>query len=123
MISRDEILMGRDVEFPLSPELEANLQILLKAVNTLRTAYGKSMYVSSGYRPGHYNKDAGGASNSPHMTCQAVDFKDADGTLKAWITVEMLVKCGLWQEDPSKTPTWLHVQVRPIPSGHRVFSP
>ena len=84
MISRDEILMHRDAEFPLTPELEANLAKLLEAVNKLRALYGQPMYVSSGYRPGHYNKAAGGAPNSPHPQCQAVDFHDADGKLKAW---------------------------------------
>lgn len=121
MISRDEILMGRDKEYSLSQVLEDNLKLSLAAVNKLRTLYGKPMYVSSGYRPGHYNKDAGGAKNSPHLTCQAVDFHDADGALKAWITVEILEECGLWQEDPSRTPTWLHVDIRP--RANRVFNP
>lgn len=121
MISRDEILMGRDAEFPLDTELEANLLVLLKAVNKLRMVYGSPMTVNSGYRPGHYNDDAGGAPNSPHITCQAVDFHDADGALKAWITVEILERCGLYQEDPASTPTWLHVQTRP--THNRVFIP
>lgn len=121
MITRDEILMGRDKEFPLSPELESNLSNLLIAVNKLRTMYGKPMYVSSGYRPGHYNKDAGGAENSAHCVCMAVDFKDIDKALKKYITVDILKKCGLYQEDPSKTPTWLHVQTRP--TKNIVFKP
>ena len=121
MIFRDEILMGRDAQYPLDATLEANLADLLIAVNKLRTAYGKPMTVSSGYRPGHFNTDAGGAANSSHKTCQAVDFHDTDGALKAWITIEMLEQCGLWQEAPESTPTWLHVQVRP--AIHRVFKP
>lgn len=122
-ISRDEILMGRDTEFPLSPELETNLAVLLEAVNKLRDLYGKPMYVSSGYRPGHWNRDAGGATNSPHVTCQAVDFVDHDHAIKDWLTVDILIECGLWQEDPKHTVGWVHCQVRPIPSGHRVFIP
>jgi len=121
VISRDEILMGRDAQFPLTPELEANLTALLEAVNKLRALYGEPMYVSSGYRPGPFNKAAGGAKNSPHMTCQAVDFHDADGKLKAWVTTDILEQCGLWQEDPKSTPTWLHVDIRP--RAHRVFIP
>lgn len=121
MISRAEILMGRDVEFPLTHGLEANLDSLLLAVNQLRSLYGKPMYVSSGYRPVHFNSDAGGASNSAHCLCQAVDFHDPTGELKAWITVEILEQCGLWQEDPARTLTWLHVQVRP--THNRVFIP
>lgn len=123
MISRAEVLMGRDTEYPLDAKLEANLKKLLIAVNKLRELYGKPMIVSSGYRPGKYNKAAGGAKNSSHLTCEAVDFKDHDGALKAWITVDILKQCGLWQEEPSRTPTWLHVQIRSIPSGSRVFKP
>ena len=121
MITRDEILMGRDKEFPLSTELETHLSSLLVAVNKLRTLYGKPMFVSSGYRPGHYNWDAHGAANSPHITCQAVDFVDKDKALKKWITPEILEKCGLYQEHPDYTPTWVHVQIRP--TKNRVFKP
>jgi len=121
MIARNEILMGRDVQYPLTQELEDNLSKLLEAVNKLRTLYGKPMYVNSGYRPGHYNSDAGGALNSAHQLCEAVDFKDDDNALKNWITVEILEQCGLYQESPASTPTWLHVQVRP--TINRVFIP
>lgn len=121
MITREEILQNRDKEFPLSDELETNLIHLLEAVNKLRTLYAKPMYVSSGYRPGHYNTDAHGAANSTHLTCQAVDFADKDGAIKSWITLDILEKCGLYQEAPHSTPTWVHVQTRPTHS--RVFTP
>lgn len=121
MISREEVLMGRDKEFPLTPELETNLSNLLIAVNKLRSLYGKPIYVSSGYRPDHYNWDAHGASNSPHITCQAVDFKDQDNKIKEWLTPKILEECGLYQEDPKYTPTWVHVQIRP--TKNRVFKP
>lgn len=118
-ITREEILMGRDKEFPLTPELNTNLDNLLIAVNKLRDLYGQPMYVSSGYRPGHFNTDAGGAKNSAHSLCEAVDFHDNDNKLKNWLTVEILEQCGLYQEDPTKTPVWLHVQIRP--TINRIF--
>lgn len=121
MITRDEVLMGRDKEFPLSAELESNLTQLLDALNKLRSAYGKPMSVSSGYRPGHYNKDAGGAKNSPHVTCQAVDFHDIDGSITAFCTEEILEQFGLYREQRQSTPTWCHLQIRPTHS--RVFIP
>jgi uncharacterized protein YcbK (DUF882 family) len=121
MITRDEILMGRDKEYKLTPDLEANLQMLLIAVNKLRKLYGKPMHVSSGWRPGHYNKAAGGAKNSSHLTCEAVDFKDADGKIKDFITLKILEDCGLYMEAPHKTPTWCHVQIRP--TKNRIFTP
>lgn len=121
MISRKEILMGREVEYPLSDELEANLEKLLIAVNKLRDAYGKSMIVSSGYRPGKYNTAAGGAKNSTHLICEAVDFADRDGEIKDFCTVEILEKCGLYMEDSLSTPMWAHVQIRP--TKNRIFKP
>jgi len=106
--------MGRDVEFPLSEELEANLEKLLIAVNKFRDIYGTPMIVSSGYRPGKYNTAAGGAKKSAHLTCQAVDFYDRDGRLKLFClqNIQVLEECGLWVEDVTKTPTWCHMDIK-----------
>lgn len=121
MISRDEVLMGRDKEYPLGAEDELQLALLLKAVNKLRTMYGLPMYVSSGYRPGKYNEQAHGATNSAHKTCQAIDFKDPNHAIYNFCTDVVLEMCGLYKEDGSHTPTWCHVQIRP--TQNRVFKP
>jgi len=125
MVSRDEVLMGRDQEFPLSAELEANLTKLLEVLNKFRTIYGKPMIVSSGYRPGHYNTDAGGAKNSNHRVCLACDFHDADGSLDQFCidNLNILEACGLWLESLDSTPGWTHLQCVPPSSGSRVFHP
>lgn len=125
MITRDEILMGRDKEFPLDKALEANLNALLTALNAFRAHYGVPMKVSSGYRPGHYNKDAGGASNSSHKTCEACDFSDQSGLLDAYCeaNLDILAECGLYLEDPDHTVGWCHLTTRAPKSGHRVFIP
>lgn len=120
-VTRSEILMGRDAEFPLTEELESNLTKLLAAVNKLRDVYGKPMIVSSGYRPGHYNTKAGGAKTSAHLSCEAVDFRDADGQLKNFCTEEVLAECGLYMESPDHTPTWCHLQIRT--TKKRTFNP
>jgi hypothetical protein len=83
------------------------------------------MIVSSGYRPGAYNKAAGGAQRSLHMTCQACDFRDPDGQLDLWLmrNVGMLQDFGLYLEHPEWTPGWTHLQsVAPV-SGSTVFKP
>ena len=124
-VSRDEVLMGRDKEFPLTPELEANLAKLLPAINKFRDIYGKPLKVSSGYRPGAFNQAAGGAKKSNHMLCLAVDFQDVDGSLKLYCSnnLKVLEECGLYLEDPASTPTWVHLQCVPPRSGNRVFKP
>lgn len=125
LISRDEILNKQEEKFPLTSVMEGNLLRLLDAVNKLRLAYGKPMIVSSGYRPPEHNAKVGGAPNSCHLTCEAVDFRDKDGELKKWClaNLKILEDCGLYMEHQDATPTWLHVQTRMPKSGSRVFRP
>lgn len=121
MISREEILKGQ----VCPPELEENLQGLLDALNKFRTAYGKPMIVSSGLRSSEHNQMIGGRSASAHLSAQAADFRDADGSLAAYCLshLSFLEECGLYLEDPSYTKVWVHLQSRVVPSGHRVFIP
>ena len=129
MVTRDEVLKGRERDYPLSPELESNLNKLLDAVNKLRLAYGKPLIITSGYRPGHFNKNANGAKKSAHMTCEAVDIKDdSNGTLAKWClaNLNILEQFGLYMESPTATQEppgkfWVHLQIRP--TKNRVFLP
>ena len=124
MIKVTEILMGRHVEYPLDDALLNNLGRLVIALNRLRGAYGKPMQVTSGYRPGHYNKRAGGAEKSAHMTLEACDFADPTGKLDLWClnNALRLKEWGLYLEHPESTPGWCHVQIRPPASGKTVFT-
>lgn len=118
-ITREEVLKGQTC--PL--ELEANLADLLHKINILRGIYGQPMIINSGYRTPDHNRRIGGARNSAHLYCQAVDFRDLSGKLKDWLmqNICVLEELGLWLEDPSKTAGWCHVQTRPAKS--RVFIP
>ncbi len=126
-IKPSEILMGREIAHPLTPELKANLDKLLIAVNRLRAFYGKPLVVSSGYRPAPFNKAAGGAKSSSHLTCEAVDFRDdpKEAPLAKWCleNLNILESCGLYLEDPAATVGWIHVSTRRPKSGNRVFKP
>lgn len=122
MITKAEILMGREKQYPLTPELEKNLLELLIRINTIRAAWGKPMTVTSGYRPGHFNTLAKGAVRSKHMTCQAVDIADPKHELTNWIMQEnRLENFNVWIEHPDDAPSWLHCQIVAPPSGLRVF--
>lgn len=129
MISREEVLMGRDAEFPLDEVLEQNLQKLLVALNKFRSLYGIPLHVSSGYRPDYYNKKAGGVIHSLHRVCLACDFSDPKGEIDQWITMNehVLEDCGLWREAQASTVGWVHLQVEPYksyrPGGPRSFKP
>lgn len=122
-ITRNEILMGREKEFPLTEELEKNLEKLLKALNQFREIYGKPMQVSSGYRPGKYNKAAGGATKSNHMVCMACDFVDIDSSLDSFCVAnqDVLEVCGLYLEHPKWTNTWCHLDI--FPRKRHIFIP
>lgn len=116
--------MGRDVEYPLTPVLEANLSELLRRINKIRHKYGKPLVVTSGYRPGKYNLIAGGSSKSAHLTCEAVDFADTNRDFTNWIMSNpgVLIECDLYMESPAYTPSWTHLQSRATLSGRRIFN-
>ena len=68
----------------------------------------------------------GAAVRSLHITCQAVDLYDPDGSLDAWLLDNadtVLKDLGLWLEHPAATKGWAHVQTKPPRSGRRVFYP
>lgn len=121
-ISKNEILMGREIAFPLDKEQEKNLDILLEKMNKIRDEYGKSMSVSSGYRPAALNSGiAGAAKKSSHTLCMACDIRDIDGSVRKWVlqNLKLIKELGLWIEDFRWTPTWVHFQIRP--ASKRIF--
>lgn len=118
--------MGRDSEYPPSPEMLSNANSLLNRVEGLCYDLGivlKEEDLSSGYRPGKYNKAAGGSARSTHLTCQALDLKDPlkKITNKILEAPHLLEKWGIYMEDPSYTKTWVHLQTRP--TKNRIFKP
>lgn len=127
MITKKELLMGRDVSYKAeyTKEVSDNLDKLLIALNIARKAYGKPMIVSSGWRPASVNKAAGGAKKSNHMLGLAADFKDSDGQLADWClnNLKVLEQAGLYLEHPDYTKGWVHLQAVAPKSGKRVFIP
>ena len=102
MITRNEILMGREIQYPLTQELESNLNNLLVHLNQFRINYAIPMQVSSGYRPGSFNSSlSNAAKKSNHMICLACDFKDTDGKLAKFCldNISILENCNLQAED------------------------
>lgn len=129
-ISRAEYWMGRDREYPPNLEVRANVDTLLMRVNGLlaRLAIPSPVLVTSGYRPGRFNVAAKGARRSAHITGMAVDLSDVDRSITNAILQfhqgvdSLLRQHGLWMEDPSRTPTWVHLDTRSR-TGGRVFIP
>ena len=127
MISKAELLMGRDTQYPndYTPEISSNLDSLLIPLNGIRAAYGKPMIVVSGWRPPEVNAECGGANKSKHMIGLATDIMDGDGQLWNWViaNLPLMKSMGLFMEDKRWTKTWVHFQVGQPQSGHRIFVP
>ena len=134
--TREELLMGREIANPITQEMSDNLDKLIEAMDKVRHEYGKPLKVSSGYRPSAVNSSIGGAKNSAHMMCQAVDIVDKDGDFAEWVmnNLDFVEECGiLGIEDPRYTITldsegnrsggWVHLDLRGAKSGNLVFRP
>jgi Peptidase M15 len=137
MIELSQFYMGRDKTHALilGSDLRANAARTVEAANKLLTLAkgagvqikpGQWGMVRSGWRPPDINGTTAGASKtSLHMQCLAIDLEDVDGSLDKWCFANqnVLRDLALWLEDPSATPTWCHVQLKPPGSGNRVFRP
>lgn len=128
MISKEELLQGRDQQYPsdYTQEISDNLDKFLLLINQVRAAWGKPMIVDSGWRPPSINASTPGASaHSKHMEGLAADIKDIDGSLWAWVleNLTLMQKLGLYMEDRRWTSTWVHFGFGPPVSGHRIFVP
>lgn len=140
-IVANEILKGQTCP----NELQDNLDKFLKAMNVIRTAYGKPMIVSSGYRSKdrqieiYANKAVKGEFpfqnkvfemkkvplSSCHLYCLACDISDPNKQLQKWVKehVSLLEQEGLYCEDFAYTSTWVHFQIQAPKSGKRFFVP
>lgn len=127
MISSKELNIHN---YTTTPEIDANLAILLERINQVRTTWNKPMIVTSGLRSDAQQKDliAQGkskATKSNHLIGAAVDIQDKDGSLAKWThdNQSLMEQIGLWMEDTNSTHGWVHYQIYPPKSGNRFFIP
>ena len=126
MITMRDYLMGRDLKYTLTPDLEGNAEETVAKINELLPAFGENRKVRSGWRPPEINQATPNAApKSKHMTCEACDLDDPEGDLDEWAMAnpDVLQQIGLWQEHPASTKSWAHFQIVPPKSGNRVFYP
>lgn len=132
IIARDAVThFDRRLEYPWDKETLKNAEELVKKINKLYHSLPANtrgpFQVTSAYRPGRYNDRAGGAQNSLHLTCEAVDLSNVGNVLGQYLleNQHLLEVCGLWMEHPSATSETkhLHLQTRGPKSGRRVFWP
>ena len=101
-------------DFPMSEEIENNLNELAKRLQVVRDNLGKPIIILSGLRSKEYNDKVGGKTKSKHLTGEAADIKVmgmSSNQLKAF--VESLIQMeivffggiGLYK-------TFVHVDIR-----------
>ncbi len=110
----------------LTDTVKGNARVLLYQINGLLQYLGiVDARVSSGFRPSAVNATLpNSAKRSNHMIGRAIDLQDKNGKNYAnLIDVEVLIRFGLYMEDPKFTKTWSHLQTTPTKSGRRIFTP
>lgn len=123
-------------DVPLTPEMQANLSVLHDRINVIRMEWARPMIVTSGVRSREDQKriytdiaKRKGVAviripmGSRHLTAQACDIEDRDGSLMLWCqaNVSLLEQTGLWCE--AGTVGWVHFQTVAPTSGNRFFKP
>lgn len=114
--------------YPTTPEIDKNLDILLTRLNRVRIAYGKPLTITSGLRSIDQQKsliEAGKstATHSKHLIGAAADISDTNGVFYDWCKAneKLLESIGLWCEE--RMGAWQHLQMLPPASGHHWFFP
>lgn len=127
MITLKELLSGNKFD-ELPKEHQDNINKLLEKINLVRTAYGKPMTVTSGYRSMKHHLEIYAAKGitdktkipmkSKHLYGLAVDISTPNQDLHQWCknNVNELKKIGIWMESFSATPNWTHMQIVPYGS-------
>jgi hypothetical protein len=132
-VSKKELIALAELNpnsYPLNAEQEQNLKELQKRLIAFRKLWAKPMIITSGFRTIEdqmriYRNKKRVPMFSCHLRGAAADVADRDGMLGIYCVnnIPVLEECGLWIEDPLRTPGWVHFQIFPPVSGNRVFQP
>ena len=131
-MARDPVTrFDRRLEYAWDDELFNNANIMISRLNQLANRLPlnlrNSLQITSAYRPGKYNSRAGGAPNSLHTTCRAIDLANLSNALGIYLleNPSILEGCNLWAEHPEATlrTRHIHLQIVPPASGNRFFYP
>lgn len=98
-----------------SEEVKKNLEALIENVlDPLREAYGKPIYINSGYRCSELNKAVGGVSTSEHQSGRAadIDTHDYEENKKLFKLIQELNLPFRQLIDESNL-SWVHVSYNP----------
>lgn len=104
----------------------SNMEKLATAMTQLEDAFGSSFLVTSGLRNKELQERINpSVKNSAHLSGEAVDISSPDRVIWCWMmdNIPLLEESGVYLEDRSRTPRWIHCQIRVPNSKSRVFIP
>lgn len=113
-LCRSDVAIENGVSNSPSNEAKLNLRKLIKTIlNPIRVAYGKPIYVNSGYRCKRLNYLVGGVSNSNHLYGRAADITlgSKEENKKLFILIKSLnlpIDELINEEDY----TWIHISFK-----------
>lgn len=110
---------------PINDYQSAALEKLAITITQLEIEIGEEFLVTSGFRSSEDQMRINpGVRNSAHMSGEAVDVSDVDGSIDHWCldNLPILISLGLYLESPTQTPRWSHLAIIPPKSGNRVFT-
>ena len=95
------------------------IRLIKTVLQPIRTAWGKPINISSGYRSSSVNQKVGGAKNSDHLFAAAADITPSNGDTKGlWDVIIKLKDEGkidcrqiIWEYGTKNAPRWIHVSV------------
>jgi len=111
---------------PLNDVQDINLEQLASILTDLEHECGLPFTVNSGFRTLEEQERINPKNiNSAHRTGEAVDIYDLGHPIYNWCVdnLSLIAELGLYIEDKSSTPRWIHLQIRMTRSGNIVFIP
>lgn len=95
------------------------IELVEKVMQPIRTKWGKSIIITSGYRCKKLNDKVGGSKTSQHMSGYACDFETTNGQnaelfnmIKEMIeNKEIEVDQLIWEYGTKENPNWIHISL------------
>lgn len=114
-LCKSDTANARGIDNTPTDDVKENLEALIENVlDPLREAYGKPIYINSGYRCPELNKVVGGVSTSEHQSGRAadIDTHDYEENKKLFKLIQELNLPFRQLIDESNL-SWVHVSYNP----------
>ena len=105
---------------PTTGEIIALRELVIRLLQPLRIAYGKPIYISSGYRCPELNKLVGGVPSSQHVKGEAADCV-VDGSASDLLDILQVTALPFDQAILYRKQNFLHLSLRPFKNRRKII--